>query len=146
MRIRIHLFTLMRIRIRLFTLIRVRILINIMQICDHCRSTDFPESILGLHASIASFHGPPRVGSILRVLKLLKFDFNVDPDPAQLVTLMRIRIQLPKIMRIRMLRSVRNRFYLYIYVSSGTLRKAKNRLKKSAAALLTVHRNYLHIF
>ncbi len=72
--------------------------------------------ILSLHASIMSGHGPPRL--YFEPLKLLNFDINADPDPAihcnvdpdpafnsnaepdSSITLIQIRIQLPKIMRI----------------------------------------------
>jgi hypothetical protein len=37
-------------------------------------------SILSLHASIASVHGPPWLR--FEPLSLLNFDFNADPDPA----------------------------------------------------------------
>jgi hypothetical protein len=70
--IRFQLFTYMRIRIQLFTFMRIRVLLLIR---------------------------PPLL--CFEPLKLLNFDLDTDPDP--LITLMRtgIRIQLPKIMRIR---------------------------------------------
>jgi hypothetical protein len=83
--IRNQLFTLMRIRIQLLTLlwirIRIRILLlfEVMRACVHW-STTLQSSILSLHASVVSVHGPPRL--YLELLKLLNFYFNTDPDPA----------------------------------------------------------------
>jgi hypothetical protein len=71
----------LRIRIQLFTLMWIRIRIKVIRICDHC-STD-PS---GLH-----FEPPPSIVSARVPLRLC---FELFP-------LMRIRIQLLKIMRIR---------------------------------------------
>jgi hypothetical protein len=55
---------------------------------------------LSLHVSIVSIHGPPRL--YFEPVKLLTFVFKVDPVPdLTFDSLMRIRIQLPKLMRIR---------------------------------------------
>jgi hypothetical protein len=84
MRIRIQLFPLMRIRIQLFTLMRIRILFLIKSYGNLQPQAPF----LSLQSSISimSVHGPP--GRYFEPLKPLDFYF------------MRIRIQLPKIMRI----------------------------------------------
>jgi hypothetical protein len=63
----------MRIRLRILLFIKV------IKICDHW-STEPPEgSVVTLHASIVSVHGPPRLH--FEPLKRLNFDFDADPDP-----------------------------------------------------------------
>ncbi len=59
-------------------------------------------STLGLHFKLSGLHCErprPATAPFCGPLKLLYFDFNTDPDPD--FTPMRIRIQLPKILRIR---------------------------------------------
>jgi hypothetical protein len=82
-KIRIQLFTLIRSRIQLFTSMRIRIMILWIMICDH-QPSDPP----GLHFEPPRLHFEPS--------KLLNFDYNADPD-----SLLRILIQHPKTMRIR---------------------------------------------
>jgi hypothetical protein len=79
-------FDLMRIRIRLFTLIRILVLIKLIRICDH-------DSILRLHACIVSVHNTPELDADTDQA----FKIDTDSDPA--FTLMRIRIQIPQMMR-----------------------------------------------
>jgi hypothetical protein len=66
------------LRIRI-TLERIRILIKGMRICDHW-SIDHLGLHLSLHASIVSVHDPRCLR--FEPLKLLKFDWNADPDPS----------------------------------------------------------------
>ncbi len=86
--IRIHIFTSVRIRIQLL-------------ICDTSIQT-LQGSILSVHIYIVSLFGHPRLH-----IEPIKFH-SADPDPA--FTLMRIRIQLLKIMLIRS----RSRAFLYM--------------------------------
>jgi len=86
MRIRIQLFTLMRIRIQLFILMRIRIRILLLIKSDGNLQPQAPFLSFQSSISIVSVHGPP--GLYFEPLKPLDFYF------------MRIRIQLPKIMRI----------------------------------------------
>jgi hypothetical protein len=51
--------------------IRILFLIKVMGVCDHGLKT--------LQASIVSVHGPQRL--YFEPVKLLKFDFNADPEP-----------------------------------------------------------------
>jgi hypothetical protein len=98
MLIRIQLLILMLSRIRLLTLMRIRILLLIKLMRSAISGLQIlPGSILSLHASIFSIQCPPRLHS--EPLKLLNSDFNM--DVTQLFTLIRIRMQRPKIMRIR---------------------------------------------
>jgi hypothetical protein len=88
--------TLMRIRIQLFNLMRIRIrillLVKVMRICA---TTDL-QTRSPFWASTVYVE---RLRLYCEPLRLLKFNFYADPDSA--FTLMRIRIQLPKILRIR---------------------------------------------
>jgi hypothetical protein len=98
----VSLFILTRIRIRLFTLmgiwIRILLLIKVMRICDHW-SKDPPR----LHFE------PPRLRcerplpsiALPEPLEILNFSFNADLYPDPEFNLMRIRIQIPKLLRIR---------------------------------------------
>jgi hypothetical protein len=66
---------------KFLTLMRIRIffLIKVMQSATPGLQI-LPGSILSLHASILSVQDSPRL--LFQPLKLLNFDFNVDPDPA----------------------------------------------------------------
>ncbi len=79
------------IRIHIFTSVRIRIL---LLICDTSIQT-LQGSILSVHVSIVSLHGPPRLH-----IQPTKLHIE-DPDPT--FTLMRIRTLLLKILRIRTL-------------------------------------------
>ncbi len=96
-RIRIRLVTLMRIRIRLVILMQIRILlrIKVMRICDHC-FTD-PSGLHFKHPRLHCEHHTVLHDSIF--------------------TLMRIRIQLPKTMRIHPDQDPQQCKHLKIHVS-----------------------------
>jgi hypothetical protein len=75
----------MRIQSHFFTSMRIQIHIKLIRICDHWLS-----DLSGLH------FGPPLLN--YEPPKLMNFDLNAVPDldPSFTVTLMRIRIQVPK--------------------------------------------------
>ncbi len=59
----------------------VLFLTKVMRICNHWSTEQtIHGSILNLHASIVSVHGPPWIH--FEPLQLLNFDFDPDPDPA----------------------------------------------------------------
>ncbi len=77
MLIRILIFTIMRIQIP----VRILLLITVMWICNHCTGLlTLQGSILSLHASNVSIHGPPWLH--WEPLKILNFEFNSVPDLA----------------------------------------------------------------
>jgi hypothetical protein len=82
-----------------FSLMRIRILllIKLIRICDHS-TTDPPKLHFGPPGLHWEHRGPLRL--YLEPLNILNFNFNADPS-GSFLTLMQIRIQLPKIMRIR---------------------------------------------
>jgi hypothetical protein len=85
LRIRIQRFILMRTRVRLSTSVRIRILllIKVMEICDNWSINLLWLHLVRLQASIVS--ATAHRGSIfelLKLLKLLKFDWHADPDSA----------------------------------------------------------------
>ncbi len=102
------LLILMWIRVRLFNLMRIRILllINAMQICNN---RYWPPGLPRLHFESLCLQGePPRLHfERPELLKFgfdadadLAFDFDADAELTSAFTLVRFRIQLPKMMRI----------------------------------------------
>jgi hypothetical protein len=79
---------------------------KVIRICSHWPVEGLQGSISSLHGSTVSVYGPPRL--YFEPHKIHNFYFNADPDPAfhsdaepdPAFTLMRIRIQLPQMMRI----------------------------------------------
>ncbi len=86
----IHLFTSMRIRIWLLLLINDLIKMMVSTTTD---LQTLRGSIFSLYVSIVSVHSSPELH--FESWKLLNFDYHADPDPV--FTLVRFRIQLPKI-------------------------------------------------
>ncbi len=121
LRIRI---TLMRIRTQRFNLKRIRILL-LIKVNGWCESAStaiqtLQGSICSLHASIVRVHSPSTAP--FWASDASEFRLQWDPDP--FFTLMRIRIQRPKIMRIRTRNPVKSvdffNFVVFLPVQDGT--------------------------